>query len=119
MAKTKASKLVVGEPLKKARARPALKFANIFSSPGRRSQPIQNLRNAIGTGKSERNPVSNGVGPRRSTRLLSGTMGKQAGKVRVSSCCSRDSSIPDALTYHSTHRCENVDARLGSHGRIP
>ncbi|KAH0830598.1 hypothetical protein J3R83DRAFT_2053 [Lanmaoa asiatica] len=80
LAKSKPSKLVMDEPLKKARARPALKFANIFSSPGRRSQPIQNLRNVIGSGRVERHPGSNGVGPRRSTRLLSGTMNKQAGK---------------------------------------
>lgn len=98
LAKSKASKSVVDEPLKKARARPALKFANIFSSPGRRSQPIQNLRNAIGAGKNERHPGNNGVGPRRSTRLLSGTVGKQAGKVRLSSCHYMRSSIPDLLT---------------------
>lgn len=84
LAKSKSSKLVVDEPLKKARARPALKFANIFSSPGRRSQPIQNLRNVVGVGKNERHPGTNGVGPRRSTRLLSGTINKQVGKVRFS-----------------------------------
>ncbi|KAG9318517.1 TCP-1/cpn60 chaperonin family-domain-containing protein [Chiua virens] len=80
LAKSKPSKLVLDEPLKKARARPALKFANIFSSPGRRSQPVQSLRGAVGTGKNERHLGNNGVGPRRSTRLLSGTMAKQAGK---------------------------------------
>lgn len=86
LAKSKPSKLVVEEPLKKARARPALKFANIFSSPGRRSQPIQNLRSVVGAGKNERHSGNNGVGPRRSTRLLSGIMSKQAGKVRFSTC---------------------------------
>ncbi|KAG8217544.1 TCP-1/cpn60 chaperonin family-domain-containing protein [Butyriboletus roseoflavus] len=59
LAKSKSSKLVVDEPLKK---------------------PIQNLRSVVGAGKNERHPGNNGVGPRRSTRLLSGTMSKQAGK---------------------------------------
>ncbi|KAF9246486.1 hypothetical protein BU15DRAFT_85246 [Melanogaster broomeanus] len=81
MAKSKPTKLIVDEPLKKARARPALKFANIFSSPGRRSQPIQNSRSATGgVGKNERHPGNNGVGPRRSTRLLSGVTSKPTGK---------------------------------------
>lgn len=104
LAKSKPSKLVVEEPLKKARARPALKFANIFSSPGRRSQPIQNLRSVVGVGKNERHPGNNGVGPRRSTRLLSGPMSKQAGKVRFSSCYYMKSSIlhEDAELFHFT-----------------
>lgn len=85
LAKSKSSKLVADEPLKKARARPALKFANIFSSPGRRSQPVPTLRNVV-VAKNERHPGNNGVGPRRSTRLLSGTLGKQVGKVVLSSC---------------------------------
>ncbi|KIJ69356.1 hypothetical protein HYDPIDRAFT_36424 [Hydnomerulius pinastri MD-312] len=80
MAKSKPSKLIVDEPLKKARARPALKFANIFSSPGRRSQPVQNSRNTAGVGKTERHPGNTGLGPRRSTRLLSGATSKPAGK---------------------------------------
>lgn len=98
LAKSKPSKLVVDEPLKKARARPALKFANIFSSPGRRSQPVQNLRSVVGAGKNERHPGTNGVGPRRSTRLLSGTMSKQVGKVRLLSCHSMKSSISHTYT---------------------
>ncbi|KIJ17444.1 hypothetical protein PAXINDRAFT_168102 [Paxillus involutus ATCC 200175] len=80
VAKSKPSKPLVDEPPKKARARPALKFANIFSSPGRRSQPIQNSRNTTGVGKNERHPGNNGVGPRRSTRLLSGATSKPTGK---------------------------------------
>ncbi|KAF9227878.1 TPR-like protein [Gyrodon lividus] len=80
MVKCKPSKPSVDEPLKKARARPALKFANIFSSPGRRSQSIQNSRNTTGVGKNERHPGNNGVGPRRSTRLLSGVTSKPTGK---------------------------------------
>lgn len=122
LAKSKPSKLVVDEPLKKARARPALKFANIFSSPGRRSQPIQNLRSVVGVGKNERHPGNNGVGPRRSTRLLSGPMSKQAGKVRFSSCYYMKSSIlhgdADLFTFTSTHLCENVDVKLQPHGRV-
>jgi anaphase-promoting complex subunit 3 len=83
VAKSKPSKPLVDEPPKKARARPALKFANIFSSPGRRSQPIQNSRNTTGVGKNERHPGNNGVGPRRSTRLLSGATSKPTGKVSI------------------------------------
>lgn len=100
LAKSKPSKLVVDEPLKKARARPALKFANIFSSPGRRSQPIQNLRSVVGVGKNERHPGNNGIGPRRSTRLLSGTTNKQAGKVRFSSCRYKKTLICPLLPQH-------------------
>lgn len=122
LAKSKPSKLVVDEPSKKARARPALKFANIFSSPGRRSQPTQNLRSVVGVGKNERHPGNNGVGPRRSTRLLSGTMNKQAGKVRFSSYHYTKPSIQhedaDLFTYHSIHHSENVGAKLRPLGRV-
>ncbi|KAI6109773.1 TPR-like protein [Pisolithus sp. B1] len=78
--KTKTSKAIVDEALKKARARPALTFANIFSSPSRRSQPVQNSKTTIGTGKNERNLGNAVLGPRRSTRLLSGTSNKASGK---------------------------------------
>ncbi|KAF5387124.1 hypothetical protein D9615_001841 [Tricholomella constricta] len=70
------SKLNVDDPLKKARARPALSFANIFSSSGRRSQPTTSSRTA-GVGKSNAQPVVSHVPTRRSTRLLSGTGTKQ------------------------------------------
>ncbi|KIM65304.1 hypothetical protein SCLCIDRAFT_112905 [Scleroderma citrinum Foug A] len=78
--KSKSSKVIVDEPLKKARARPALTFANIFSSPGRRSQPVQNSKTIIGTGKNERTLGNAVLGPRRSTRLLSGASNKPSGK---------------------------------------
>jgi len=81
MVKSKSSKVIVDEPLKKARARPALTFANIFSSPGRRSQPVQNSKTTVGTGKNERTLGNAVLGPRRSTRLLSGASNKPSGKV--------------------------------------
>ncbi|OAX35569.1 TPR-like protein [Rhizopogon vinicolor AM-OR11-026] len=77
---SKPSKLIVDETSKKARARPALKFANIFSSPGRPSQPVISSRTTVGGGvaKSERGNAA--IAPRRSTRLLSGATGKPSGK---------------------------------------
>ncbi|EGO20998.1 hypothetical protein SERLADRAFT_452141 [Serpula lacrymans var. lacrymans S7.9] len=76
--KSKAVKSTVDEPLKKARARPALKFANFFSSSGRRSQPVSSTRTTL-AGKSER-PVNSGVPIRRSTRLMSNANIKPASK---------------------------------------
>ncbi|KAF9036594.1 hypothetical protein BJ165DRAFT_1504550 [Panaeolus papilionaceus] len=86
--KSKTSKSSLDDPLKKARARPALSFANIFSSSGRGSQTTTSSRAAnIASGKSNTNPNNNaaaqapaggngaGITTRRSTRLLSG--GKQ------------------------------------------
>ncbi|KAG5647154.1 hypothetical protein DXG03_001109 [Asterophora parasitica] len=74
------SNTVLDNPVKKARARPALSFANIFSSSGRRSQPkstVASSRTAgVGVGKSNAQP--SGLPTRRSTRLLSGTSTKQA-----------------------------------------
>ncbi|KAH7924550.1 TPR-like protein [Leucogyrophana mollusca] len=78
--KSKPTKLTVDEPLKKARARPALKFANFFSSPGRRSQPVTSTRATAGVGKSDRHPGNPSLAPRRSTRLLSGPTTKPASK---------------------------------------
>ncbi|KAJ3568883.1 hypothetical protein NP233_g5422 [Leucocoprinus birnbaumii] len=74
--KSKNSKLNADDPSKKARARPALLFANIFSSSGRRSQhaaPSRNV-NAPGKGNVQPNPPTL---PRRSSRLLSGPGAKQ------------------------------------------
>ncbi|KAG6919963.1 hypothetical protein DXG01_013312 [Tephrocybe rancida] len=65
----------VDDPSKKARARPALIFANIFSSSGRRSQPTTSSRTA-GLGKSNAQPLVSNVGTRRSTRLHSGATAK-------------------------------------------
>ena len=67
----KPGKLMVDEPLKKARARPALFTTNIFSSVGRRSQPTTSSR-APGLGKSTQSIASN-IGICRSGCLLSST----------------------------------------------
>lgn len=77
--KIKSSKPTIEEPPKKARARPALKFANFFSSSGRRSQSSTSSRlNIAGAAKTERPPSSNSnIATRRSTRLLSGNGAKQ------------------------------------------
>jgi anaphase-promoting complex subunit 3 len=85
---SKPNKLAVDEPLRKARARPALTFANFFSSSGRRSQPTTSSRTATGVGKSgiqHIQPSNPSIATRRSTRLLSGTGSKQThlSKVRA------------------------------------
>ena len=70
------------EPLKKARARPALKFANFFSSSGRRSQPTTSSRaTSTGLGKNDRIPSNSTIATRRSIRLLTGNGNKQSSKV--------------------------------------
>ena len=81
--KPKSSKSSLDDPLKKARARPALSFANIFSSSGRRSQPTTSSRTNLGPGKSNAQPSH--IPTRRSTRLLSGTGTKlpHASKVSI------------------------------------
>ena len=85
--KSKPTKLSVEEPVKKARARPALKFANFFSSSGRRSQPTSSSRaGSAGLGKNDRIPSNSTIATRRSTRLLTGNGTKQTGKVRKLSC---------------------------------
>ncbi|CAL1704161.1 unnamed protein product [Somion occarium] len=59
----------------KARARPALTVANIFSSPGRRAQhaATSSRSNAVGSKTArEQQPPSGNVITRRSSRLLSG-----------------------------------------------
>lgn len=57
--KTKSSKAIVDETLKK---------------------PVQNSKTIIGTGNNERTVGNTVLGPRRSTRLLSGTSNKASGK---------------------------------------
>jgi len=78
---SKPSKLTVDETSKKARARPALKFANIFSSPGRPSQPVITSRTTAGGGIAKGERGNAVVAPRRSTRLLSGSTNKPSSKV--------------------------------------
>jgi anaphase-promoting complex subunit 3 len=77
----KSSTLDADETSKKARARPALTLANIFSSSGRRSQP-KAAPNA--PAKPGREPAA--AVTRRSTRLLSNTNSKPNGKVALSLC---------------------------------
>jgi anaphase-promoting complex subunit 3 len=72
---SKSNKLALDNPLKKARARPALLLTNLFSSSGRRSQPTASTR-TTGLGKSITQPVPPNI--RRSSRLLSGTGTKQS-----------------------------------------
>lgn len=73
---SKPSKVAVNDTSKKARARPALIFANIFSSAsGHRSQPTASSRTG-GLGKSNHAAVPPAA-TRRSTRLLGGPGGKQ------------------------------------------
>ncbi|KAH6919014.1 hypothetical protein BKA70DRAFT_1249019 [Coprinopsis sp. MPI-PUGE-AT-0042] len=71
--KPKSSKSVLDDPLKKARARPALSVANIFSSSVQPANPART--NALG--KSNAQPTVLPPGTRRSTRLLSGSGPKQ------------------------------------------
>jgi anaphase-promoting complex subunit 3 len=75
--KLKSNKLNSDDPSKKARARPALLFANIFSSSGRRSQHAAPSRNVNAPGKGNVQPNAPTLAPRRSSRLLSGTGAKQ------------------------------------------
>lgn len=75
--KSKSNKLNSDDPSKKARARPALLFANIFSSSGRRSQHAAPSRNANALGKGNVPSNAPTLAPRRSTRLLGGTGAKQ------------------------------------------
>jgi len=79
--KTKASKSSLDDTLKKARARPALSFANIFSSSGRRSQSTTSSRTNVAPGKSNAQPTAGHIPTRRSTRLLSGTQKPPSSKV--------------------------------------
>jgi anaphase-promoting complex subunit 3 len=99
-AKPKPTKLSAEEPLKKARARPALKFANFFSSSGRRSQPTASSRTAsTGLGKNDRIPSNSSIATRRSSRLLSGNGSKQTGKVRYFQLCIFWTRYLDACLY--------------------
>ncbi|KAJ3497688.1 hypothetical protein NLJ89_g10317 [Agrocybe chaxingu] len=74
--KSKPSKTSLDDPSKKARARPALSFANIFSSAGRRSQQTTSSRTNAALGKSNTLPSVPPAPTRRSSRLQSGTVAK-------------------------------------------
>lgn len=81
---SKSSKLT-DDTLKKARVRPALTFANFFSSSGR-TQPTTSSRTSAAIGKSNQAAGHGGIPTRRSTRLLSGTSTKQ-GHSKVNASC--------------------------------
>ncbi|KAI6036552.1 TPR-like protein [Pisolithus microcarpus] len=110
--KIKTSKAIVDEALKKARARPALTFANIFSSPSRRSQPVQNSKTTIGSVKNERKPGNAVLGPRRSTRLLSGTSNKASGKVG-------HPPVRERRRQLTTSRSRSVETDLEDDANVP
>lgn len=93
-AKAKSTKVPDDDSSKKARARPALIFANIFSSSGRRSQPVTTVRSIAGVGKSNAPTSAINLATRRSTRLLGGATTKQSHilKVRMNSTALSESS---------------------------
>ncbi|KAF9566247.1 TPR-like protein [Agrocybe pediades] len=105
--KSKPSKASLDDSLKKARARPALSFANIFSSSGRRSQQTTSSRTNATAGKSNAQPATGHPPTRRSTRLLSGT-----GPKLPSSKTSRDRRRPTALTRNQSIDSDKEDASL-------
>ena len=76
------SQVLVDERLKKARARPALTIANIFSSSGRHAQSVA-TSSRLNTKVHREQPQNPGLATRRSTRLLGGTSHKNS---KVSSC---------------------------------
>ncbi|EAU88243.2 cell division cycle protein 27/anaphase promoting complex subunit 3 [Coprinopsis cinerea okayama7 len=76
--KPKSSKSTLDDPLKKARARPALSVANIISSSSH-SQPVNTSRTNTALGKSNTQPSAVPPPTRRSNRLLSGNGAKQLG----------------------------------------
>jgi hypothetical protein len=91
------------DPLKKARARPALSFANIFSFSG--SQSITSSRANPPPGKNNTQPTA-GVGTRRSTRLLSGTGAK-----------SHSSKVICSISPYETSSCYNILPLASSYTR--
>ena len=81
----------------KARARPALTIANIFSSPGRRAQHAatssrSSAQNNVGTNANAKEKKDGpGLGlARRSSRLMGTKQPKVAAKVGLSGVCERD-----------------------------
>ena len=101
--KPKPIKFSLDDPLKKARARPALSFANIFSFSG--SQSTTSSRANLPPGKNNTQPTA-GVGTRRSTRLLSGTGTK-----------SHSSKVICSFSSYETFSCYNILPLASSHTR--
>jgi anaphase-promoting complex subunit 3 len=123
---SKPNKLTVDEPLRKARARPALTFANFFSSSGRHSQPTtSSSRTAIGglgkSGTQQIQPSNPSIATRRSTRLLTGTGSKQPhpSKVRAARSYSLEFRLTCLLLLYSIHNCENVADSLAMYALVP
>ena len=101
--KPKPIKSSLDDPLKKARARPALSFANIFSFSG--SQSTISSRANPPPGKNITQPIA-GVGTRRSTRLLSGTGAK-----------SHSSKVICSISPYETSSCYNILLLASSYTR--
>ena len=71
--KPSSSQVLIDERLKKARTRPALTIANIFSTSGRRAQSVA-TSSRLNAKVHREQPQNSGLATRRSTRLLgSGT----------------------------------------------
>jgi len=73
--KPSSSQVLIDERLKKARTRPALTIANIFSSSGRRAQSVA-TSSRLNTKAHREQPQNSGFATRRSTRLLGGATHK-------------------------------------------
>ena len=71
------SHVPIDERLKKARTRPALTIANIFSSSGRRAQSVA-TSSRLNTKAHREQPQNSGFATRRSTRLLGGATHKSS-----------------------------------------
>lgn len=94
--KAKSTTKTVDDPLKKARARPALSFANILCS---QSQPASNTRGTSALAKNTTTANANPPPTRRSNRLQSGSGAKQLHLNKV-----RDDRVPaeHQLMFSST-----------------
>ncbi|KAF9792339.1 hypothetical protein BJ322DRAFT_1206970 [Thelephora terrestris] len=75
--KPSSSRVLIDERSKKARTRPALTIANIFSSPGRRAQSVT-TSSRLNTKTHREQPQNLGFATRRSTRLLGGATHKSS-----------------------------------------
>ena len=69
--KPSSSQVLIDERSKKARTRPALTIANIFSTSGRRAQSVATSSRLNAKAHREQ-PQNSGLATRRSTRLLGG-----------------------------------------------
>ncbi|KAG6821088.1 hypothetical protein H0H93_007247 [Arthromyces matolae] len=109
-------KLSVDDPLKKARARPALIFSNIISSSGRRSQHTTSSR-ITGLGKSNPQPVSSNAPPRRSTRLHSGASAKLP-STHTNKTSTRGRRRPSTTTHSKSTESDAEDDVFSAGGEV-